>query len=694
METGAEPALRQPGRSFPLGASLCPGGANFSVFAKHSTAIELCLFDQVDDPQPARVVELHPRTHRTYHYWHVFVPGVAPGQLYGYRAHGPFVPERGLRFAPEKLLLDPYGRCVARPAGRSRAAACQPGDNAATALRSVVVDTTAYDWAGDRAPQTPYARTVIYEMHVGAFTRDPGSGVAADRRGTFAGVIDRIPYLRDLGVSAVELLPVFAFDEQDAPPGRANDWGYQPVSYFAPHLAYSSRTDPRGALDEFRDMVKALHRAGIEVILDVVYNHTAEGNERGPTLCFRGLANDTYYILGANKATYADYTGCGNTLDANESIVRRLILDSLRYWVREMHVDGFRFDLAAILSRDEHGHPMAKPPVLWDIESDPVLSNVKLIAEAWDAAGLYQVGSFGGDSWKEWNGKFRDDVRSFVKSDRGMVGTLAHRLTGSPDIFAHEAREPEQSVNFVACHDGFTLNDVVSYNVKHNEANGEGNRDGADHNLSWNCGIEGPTDDPQVERLRNRQVKNLLALTLLSFGTPMLLMGDEVRRTQRGNNNAYCLNDETTWFDWSLVARHADVHRFAKALIALRMSRSLPLERFDLTLQEMLQRSPVQWHGVKLNAPDWNDWSHSLAATAHLLGDRLLLHLMINAYWEPLEFEIPPGSGGEPWRRVIDTFHDSPDDIRDWADAPAVAASTYTVHPRSLALLVARKGAA
>ena len=684
-------AARAQGRSFPLGAAPGRGGVNFSVYSRDATALELLLFDRADDAKPSRVIELDPRAHRTYHYWHAFVPDVGPGQLYAYRAHGPFEPDEGLRFDPDKVLLDPYGRCVARPAGWSRAAACRPGDNAATALKSVVVDPARYDWEGDAPPRRPFAKTVIYELHVGGFTRHPGSGVAPARRGTYAGLIEKIPYLQDLGVTAVELLPVFAFDEQAAPPGRVNFWGYQPVSFFAPHPAYSSRADPPGALDEFRDMVKALHRAGIEVILDVVYNHTAEGGADGPTLSFRGLANDTYYILGENRAEYADYTGCGNTLDANESIVRRLILDSLRYWVREMHVDGFRFDLAAILSRDATGRPMAAPPVLWDIESDPVLANVKLIAEAWDAGGLYQVGSFAGDSWKEWNGRFRDDVRAFLKGDDRTVGALACRLTGSPDVYEHERREPEQSVNFVTCHDGFTLNDLVSYNAKHNEANGEENRDGADDNRSWNCGVEGPTDDPGVERLRNRQVKNFLALTLLSVGTPMLLAGDEVRRTQRGNNNAYCQDDETSWFDWSLVARHADVHRFAKALIALRTSRKLPADRFDMTLGELLSRNPVEWHGVRLHAPDWSDSSHSLAATSRLLSHRMVLHVMINAYWEPLDFEIPPPDGA-PWRRVVDTALDSPDDIRAWADAPAVRGPTYAVQPRSIVLLIARAG--
>ena len=444
-------------------------------------------------PLLSRVIDLDPYVNRTYHYWHVFVPGVAAGQVYGYRIAGPFDPANGLRFDPRKVLLDPYGKCVAVPKARSRSAAREPGDNVDTALKSVVVDPAAYDWEGDTPPGRPFAKTIIYEMHVGGFTRHPSSGVAPEKRGTFAGLIEKIPYLQDLGISAVELLPVYAFDEQDGPPGLVNYWGYQPLSFFAPHPGYSSRRDPTAALDEFRDMVKALHRAGIEVLLDVVYNHTAEGGENGPTLCFRGLANETYYILADDKGRYADYTGCGNTLNANEPIVRRMILDSLRYWVTEMHVDGFRFDLASILSRDEAGRPMASPPILWDIEFDPVLANVKLIAEAWDAAGLYQVGSFVGDSWKEWNGKFRDDVRSFLKGDNGMARTLAYRLTGSPDVYQREEREAEQSINFVTCHDGFTLNDLVSFNGKHNEDNGEGNRDGTDQNWSWNCGAEGCT---------------------------------------------------------------------------------------------------------------------------------------------------------------------------------------------------------
>ena len=400
-------------------------------------------------------------------------------------------------------------------------------------------------------------------------------------------------------------------------------------------------------------------------------------------------------MLGEDKARYADFTGTGNTLNANESIVRRLILDSLRHWVSEMHVDGFRFDLASILSRDQQGRPMASPPVLWDIESDPVLANVKLIAEAWDAAGLYQVGQFVGDSWKEWNGKFRDDVRAFLKGDNGTVRSLAHRLIGSPDVYADEQREPEQSINFVTCHDGFTLNDLVSYNGKHNEANGEANRDGTDHNLSWNCGTEGRIADAAVERLRNRQVKNFLALTLLATGTPMLLMGDEVRRTQGGNNNAYCQDNDTSWFDWTLVAKHADIHRFAKQLIGLRMMRDLPVERFGMTLNELLREQPVQWHGVRLNAPDWGEASHALAGTVRALGGRLCLHAIFNAYWEPLEFEVPPlGAAHEPWRCCLDTFLDSPDDVCAWGRAPTVQDRAYLVQPRSVVMLISKSNAA
>ena len=556
-------------------------------------------------------------------------------------------------------------------------------------MKSVVAEPGRYDWEGDLPLKRPFAETVIYELHVRGFTRHPSSGVTLVKSGTYAGLIEKIPYLKDLGVTAVELLPVFQFDPQDAPQGRVNYWGYQPVSFFAPHPAYSSRKEPLGVLDEFRDMVKAHHRAGIEVILDVVFNHTTEGGQGGPTLCYRGLANDFYYILEHDKARYADYTGCGNTLNANQPIVRRLIQDSLRYWVTQMHVDGFRFDLASILSRDEAGRPLPNPPVLWDIESDPLLAGTKLIAEAWDAAGLYQVGSFVGDTWQEWNGRFRDDVRSFLKGDYDSVSRVATRLLGSPDIYGHEEREAEQSVNFITCHDGFTLNDLVSYNHKHNEANGENNRDGSDDNLSWNCGAEGPTDDAAIEALRDRQVKNFFALELLAAGTPMLLMGDEVRRSQRGNNNAYCQDGDISWFDWSLLERHAGVHRFVKALNAFRQRRDVVAQEGKVSLNQLLQRAKIEWHGVALHCPDWSEHSHSLAFTLQSLRARYLLHSMFNAYWEPLTFELPPvpAESQQHWRRCIDTALASPDDIYPWDKGPLVEQAAYVVQPRSVVLL-------
>jgi glycogen operon protein len=685
------------GASAPLGAAVGPNGVNFSVFSKQASHVQLLLFDGQNATQPTRVIPLDAEEHRTYHYWHVFVPGLQQGQVYAYRAHGPFVPDCGYRFDGEKVLLDPYGLAVAVPETYDRRAAARPGDTAATAMKSVVADPDRYDWEDDLPLKRPFAETVIYELHVKGFTRHLNSGVAPAKRGTYAGLIQKIPYLKDLGVTAVELLPVFQFDPQDAPAGRVNYWGYQPVSFFAPHHAYSSQKKPLAVLDEFRDMIKALHRADIEVILDVVFNHTAEGGVTGPTLCYRGLANDFYYMLERDKSRYADYTGCGNTLNANQPIVRRMIQDSLRYWVTKMHVDGFRFDLASILSRDESGRPLPNAPILWDIESDPLLAGTKLIAEAWDAAGLYQVGSFIGDAWQEWNGRFRDDVRRFLRSDNGSVPAVAARILGSPDIYGHEEREAEQSINFVTCHDGFTLNDLVSYNHKHNEANGENNRDGSDHNLSWNCGAEGPTDDSTIEVLRNRQVKNFLALELLAAGTPMLLMGDEVRRTQGGNNNAYCQDCDISWFDWSLLERHRDIHRFVKALNAFRQRRDVVVEGTALSLNQLLSRARIEWHGATLKHPDWSDHSHSLAFTVQSLRARFLLHGMLNAYWEPLTFELPPVPSECPqaWRRCIDTALEPPDDICPWETATVVGQATYVVQPRSVALLaLALRGSA
>jgi isoamylase len=679
------------GSSSPLGPTPSRNGVNFSVFSRHATGVQLLLFEGVDDTKAARVIRLDPSADRTYYYWHVFVPNVRPGQLYGYRVEGPFDPSSGMRFDPTKVLLDPYGRAVMVPEAYGRAAARGPGDNAGTAMKSVVVDVSAYDWEGDAPLQRPSSRTIVYEMHVGGFTRHPSSGLSEKRRGTFAGLIEKIPYLQRLGITAVELLPVFQFDVQDSPPGLVNYWGYAPVSFFAPHHGYSSRRDALGPVDEFRDMVKALHRADIEVILDVVFNHTAEGDHRGRALSFRGLDNTTYTILEADRSRYANYSGTGNTLNANHPIVRRMILDSLRYWVDAMHVDGFRFDLASILERDESGNVMPNPPVLWDIESDPALAGTKLIAEAWDAAGLYQVGTFIGDSWKEWNGRFRDDVRSFFRGEEGTIERFADRLVGSPSLYGHKQREPEQSVNFVTCHDGFTLNDLVSYDGKHNEANREGNRDGADDNRSWNCGVEGPTEDRAIDKLRTRQVKNFFTVTMLSPGMPMMLMGDEVRRTQGGNNNAYCQDNETSWFDWTLLGKRADVHRFVTLLNARRVWRDVEHERQRVALNELIRQADITWHGVKLDEPDWRHSAHSVAFTARFTMDRAPYHVILNAYWEPLEFELPSVADGiqGPWRRWIDTFLDSPHDIVEWEHAPSVPGHTYRAEPRSVVVLFA-----
>ncbi len=677
------------GRSSPLGATVIPGGVNFSVYSRSASGVELVLFDREEDARPARVTKFDEAANRTYNYWHTFVPGVKPGQLYGYRTQGRFDPASGMRFDPSKVLLDPYGRGVVVPQNYSREAASREGDNAATALKSVVVDPSAYDWEGDTPLHRPASRTIIYEMHVRGFTRHPNSGVSESIRGTYAGLVAKIPYLQQLGITAVELLPVFQFDAQDAPVGLVNYWGYAPISFFAPHQGYSSRRDGLGPVQEFRDMVKALHRAGIEVILDVVFNHTAEGNQDGPTLSFRGLENNAYYILERDNSRYMNYSGTGNTLNANHPVVRRMIVDSLHYWVEQMHVDGFRFDLASILERDESGNLLPSPPVLRDIDSDPALAGTKLIAEAWDAAGLYQVGSFLGDEWIEWNGRFRDDVRSFFRGDEGSVAPLADRLVGSPQIYGHKEREAEESVNFVTCHDGFTLNDLVSYEQKHNQMNGEDNRDGANDNRSQNWGVEGPTDDPVVEKLRNRQVKNFLTVTMVSLGLPMLLMGDEVRRTQQGNNNAYCQDNEISWFDWTLVAKHADVRRFVKLLSEHRLMGDFVPELQHRTLNQLLREATRAWHGVKLGEPDWSVSSHSLATSAACHNENLLLYLILNAYWEPLEFELPPMSHDDSWHRWIDTTLDAPDDIADWKAAPAVKSPTYLAGPRSVVALFA-----
>ncbi|MEP7127519.1 MAG: glycogen debranching protein GlgX [Chitinophagales bacterium] len=688
----ASGVTQERGLSHPLGATLKKDGANFSLFSKNATGVELLFFRHVNDLRPSHVIQLDKSSNKTYHYWHVFIPGIKSGQLYGYRVHGPNDPVNGHRFDHDKILLDPYCKAVAVPDGFNRDEFKRRGKVVAPSMKSVIADLSLYHWEGDKPLELPFSETIIYELHVAGFTKHPDSGVAAEKRGTYKGLIEKIPYLVDLGITAVELLPVFQFDKQDCPIGKVNYWGYCPVSFFAPHQDYSSGANPLQALDDFRDMVKAFHQAGLEVILDVVFNHTAEVAEDGPTYGFKGIDNSIYYILDKDKSKYANYSGTGNTLNANQSIVRRMIIDSIHYWVNDMHVDGFRFDLASILARDESGGTLENPPLLWDLESDPVLAGVKLIAEAWDAAGLYQVGSFIGDSWKEWNGKFRDDVRSFLKGDNGTIPHLASRLLGSPDIYLQKDREPEQSINFVTCHDGFTLNDLVSYNEKHNEANGERGNDGTNNNLSWNCGVEGPSDLMMVEAIRNVQVKNFLTINVLSLGVPMLSMGDEVRRTQYGNNNAYCHDSELTWFDWSLLEKHADVLRFVQILNGVRNIRDTAQKKYQMRLKELLDKPLISWHGVKLNKPDWGESSHSIAVTTLSIGGSVLMHYLFNAYNQPLVFEIPAvnKAAGQVWKRWIDTSLPSPHDIFFWEDAPVHDGKTYAVQQHSVVILFTR----
>ncbi|HEX5417170.1 MAG TPA: glycogen debranching protein GlgX [Chloroflexota bacterium] len=683
----------QRGKPFPLGPTADAGGFNFSVFSEEATLVELLLFERPGDLEPSRTITLDPDKHKTFHFWHVYLAGLRHGTQFAFRVHGPWDPDAGHRFDSGKLLLDPYARGIDQRLWR-RDDAGQPGDNLASSMRSIAIDAADYDWEGDTPPGHSLDSTVIYELHVGGFTKSPSSGVQFP--GTYRGLVEKIPYLKALGVSAVELLPVFDFDamttrQYNGKPLR-NYWGYSPLSFFAPHGGYCVEPSAGTHVREFRDLVKALHRAGIEVILDVVYNHTDEGNDEGPTFCLRGLANAAYYYLkpGAPRY-YEDFSGCGNTVKCNHPITAKLILDSLRYWVREMHVDGFRFDEASILSRGEDGKPIRFPPVIWAIELDDDLSATKVFAEAWDAAGLYEVGSFPGYRWSEWNGKFRDDVRRYVRGDPGLVRAVAARLSGSPDLYQGDGRLPSNSLNFVTAHDGFTLNDLVSYNAKHNEANGESNHDGSDENFSWNCGVEGPSDDAEVEALRERQIRNLATLLLLSQGIPMISMGDEARRTQGGNNNAYCQDNETSWFDWSLPEKHARLLRFWRRLIEFRRSHTV-LRRSTFFSNAVNERGiqDVEWHGTRLHDPGWGDPSaHALAFTLGSFDGGADLHVMMNMWTDALDFEIRPSSGRQ-WYRALDTSLTSPDDIADPGAEPLVSTPTYHVSARGIAVLISK----
>lgn len=672
------------GNSFPVGATISGDGVNFCIFSKNCTRMELLLFDAPDAP-PTHVLELDPIINRTFYYWHIFVHSLHEGQLYGYRVHGPFDPSRGHRFDGEKLLIDPYSKAIVTPANYDRAAAARKGDTTQTAMKSVVVKRHQLDREYQSHVHNPLHETVIYEMHVGSFTADPSSGVAPERRGTYLGVIDKIPYLKELGITAVELLPVQHFDVQDAPAGKANHWGYSPIGFFAPHAGYASAKDALAPVREFREMVAALHKAGIEVILDVVFNHTAEGDHDGPLLSFRGFENRAYYIPRADDPRYyANYSGCGNTVNGNQSIVRRLIVDCLRNWVSDLHIDGFRFDLASVLSRDEWGQPMKSPPILWEIESDPVLAGTRIIAEAWDAAGLYQLGSFVGHRWAEWNGRFRDGVRRFVRGDNDTAYEVAMRITGSPDLYPQVDRECHRSINLVTCHDGFTLADLVSYNEKHNDANGEKGADGSSENFSWNCGNEGETDDEKILALRHAQMRNFFTLLFLSQGTPMISMGDEVGRSQQGNNNAYCQNNAVSWFNWKLLETNKDLFRFVQGLIAFSKTNPFMTSPKSWFLPDASGRKEITFHGVKQHAPDFSLESHSLAFS--LKSDTIPSELfaIFNAYRQDLDFEMPPGS----WKRLSDSAQLPPYDFSANLNKAPVFAHHYHQKARSSSVFI------
>lgn len=677
----------------PLGSTVFPDGVNFSVFSEHALSMELLLFASEDALDPMQVVPMTSEANKSFHFWHVFVEGAAPGLHYAYRVAGPDKRAQGLRFDPEKILIDPYAF------GNSmtlwdRAAACRPGDNLHCSMRSVVIDPLDYDWESDRPLNRPMQDTVIYEMHVGGFTRSDGARVAAP--GSFRGVIEKIPYLQSLGVTAVELLPVFQFDDNQSwefdSRKLANYWGYSTMAYFAPHAGYCEAPGEAAHLDEFREMVKALHKAGIEVILDVVFNHTDEGNHEGPTFSFRGLDNlNYYYLVPENRDFYFDYTGCGNTFNCNHPIGSKMILDCLRFWVEHMHVDGFRFDEGSVLSRGPNGAPMEFPPALWQVELDETLATTKIIAEAWDAAGLYQVGHFPGFRWAEWNGIYRDKMRRFVRGDAGLVGDVADCLSGSAQLYQSSGHLPVNSVNFITAHDGFTLNDLVSYSSKHNEANGEGNRDGVDDNMSWNCGVEGPTDDPAVEALRDRQVKNFATLLMLSQGVPMFVMGDEVRRSQGGNNNAWCQDNELGWFDWSLPDRNAGQFRYWSELIAFRKAHpAVHRGRFFTGALNERGLVDIAWHGTELGQPGWDDpHSRALSWTVAAFDGGADIHVIANMYWDALSFAVPHQSGRN-WFLAIDTFQTSPNDILQPGSETLVNDERIIAEGRSIIVLISK----
>lgn len=696
MSHPSGPYQTRPGHRHPAGATVEDEGVNFSIYSRHATGAELLLYEDARSPEPFQIIRLDPEVNHTFFSWHLLVLDLPPGTYYTWRMDGPDDPVgHGWRYDSRVELVDPWARAVNTDnwdRWRRHSEGIKPHDS----LRAVVL-ADDYDWEGDTPMHLPGEQMIVYEMHVGGFTRHASSGV--DSPGTFSGVIEKIPYLQSLGITHVELMPVMAFDVQDVPEqvwekGLSNYWGYSTHSFFAPHPGFCVSSGGCSHRGEFRDMVKALHRAGIGVILDVVFNHTAEGGRDGPVLSLKGIGNETFYMLDQiDKSRYLDFTGCGNTVNANHPMVASFIIECLEYWVREMHVDGFRFDLASALARDENGHPMHNPPLPWGIELSDVLARTKIIAEAWDAAGLYQVGTFPGYRWMEWNGRYRDSLRQFVRGDPGIIGEVASRIAGSSDLYQANHRLPINSVNFITCHDGFPLWDLVSYEQKHNEANGEKSRDGSNDNLSWNCGVEGVTDDPVILALRRRQAKNFLGLLLLSQGVPMILAGDEVLRTQGGNNNAWCQDNEMGWFDWGLVERNAEMLRFVRGLIALRKRHpSLQRRRFlSGKPPKGSALSDIGWHGRDGKPPQWDDPAcRTLAVTlAGVEEDEADLQVLINMSDKPECFALV-SSKGRTWHLALDTARETPHEISSPDEQSPWRGADYQVAARSLVVLEGR----
>ena len=686
------------GTPLPIGARALLNGVNFALFSRHARRVRLELFADCLDARPARSIDLDPEHNRTGDIWHVWVQGVQPGQVYAYRIDGPYEPAAGHRFNFNRLLLDPRATAITEipawnfdaargyaPDTASSGSRPSPSDNAGCTPKCVFT-RVHFDWGDDRPLRYPWSKTIIYETHVRGLTVHDSSGV--EHPGTYRGLLEKIPYFKELGITAVELLPVQEFNAhelktRDPQTGELlrNYWGYNPVAFSAVHGAYSSAGSRGQQTLEFKEMVRQLHAAGIEVIIDVVLNHTAETDENGPTICWRGIDNSIFYTLEKDRRRYVNAAGTGNIINANHPVVREYILEVLRYWVTEMHIDGFRFDLASILGRDRAGNLLNNPPLLEQIAEDPLLRNTKLIAEAWDAGGAYQVGSFSERRWAEWNGHFRDDIRRFWRGDDAMLGAFASRICGSEDIYSKSGKGPESSINFITCHDGFTLNDLVSYADKHNLANGEDNRDGSNDNYSANYGIEGPAWDPRVELLRRRQIRNFFLTLLISRGVPMLLGGDEFRRTQGGNNNAYCQDNATSWYDWSLLRRHGEIYQFVRHMIALRQAHPI------LAREQFYSSHDISWFGPLQQPPAWGDpRARSLACQIHDGGAESLF-LMFNASPAAVTFHTPMAPDKGRWRLAVDTSHDGP--ISGMPESLLDSWQPYELEPHSSAILVA-----